>query len=355
VRTRHIIIVALVAACGAAVAGLFAGRWVYSTRGSGATPSPTEVRADLAIAADRLNFGEVWESEQLSWTLPVENRESHPVEIESFSATCNCASIQPQKLFLAPGERRELQLQLDLVTKPPPNGEVGVRIRPKLKEETSGGKRLGPDWILSGRVKRVLSVDEVVYLGRHSELAQPLPPKVVRVAAIAPLSSLSAKSEIPEIEVSVLPPSLGTGNYSVTLTQRSRIPVGSVSGCLLLNPVGTSGEALPIRRVVVRLAIVSDLEAEPPAVQVGGRRNGEVFDDVVVLRSLTGRKLGSVRAEAEGEGLTVEATEVPGEFRVRQSVRGTGTRTNQVRFSAEVDGRKVTTVVPVTYTGIHRD
>ena len=86
--------------------------------------------------------------------------------------------------------------------------------------------------------------------------------------------------------------------------------------------------------------------------QVGGRRLGETFEEVVVLRSMTGRAMGEVRAEAQGDGLSVEAVKAGGSFRIRQRVIGVGTQTNQVRFATVSGKHPVTITVPVSYTGI---
>lgn len=79
---------------------------------------------------------------------------------------------------------------------------------------------------------------------------------------------------------------------------------------------------------------------------------GETFEEIVTVRSLTGRPVATLKAEAEGEGLSVEAVEGGKQFRVRQVVRGTGEQLNRVRFTAELDGRKVKTDLPVSYTGV---
>lgn len=112
---------------------------------------------------------------------------------------------------------------------------------------------------------------------------------------------------------------------------------------------------LPVRELPFGGKIVSDLEAVPPAVQVGGRHLGETFEEVVILRSLSGRMLAAVRAEAEGDGVSVEAMENSGQYRIRQKVCGRGSRTNQVCFRAETAGRPAAVSIPVSYTGVENE
>ena len=76
----------------------------------------------LFVAEDALNVGPIWETEQFSWTVPVRNREPELIEVESISSTCNCLSIEPRSFSLGPGERRDLQLRIDLTSDPEPTG-----------------------------------------------------------------------------------------------------------------------------------------------------------------------------------------------------------------------------------------
>jgi hypothetical protein len=59
---------------------------------------------------DTLNMGTVWEDERFTWNVPVENQDTVPIEVTSFSRTCNCLSIKPEAFVLEPGERSDLHL-----------------------------------------------------------------------------------------------------------------------------------------------------------------------------------------------------------------------------------------------------
>jgi hypothetical protein len=349
-RSRTAVLVILGAVL-AVAAGTVAARRLSAPRNG--TPGPEGEVARLSVPEDRLDLGPVWESDEVYLTLPIENQESGPVEVESFSATCNCLSVEPRSFALRPGERRELRLRLDLTTKQSQGENIGVRLTAKLNPGASGGKRLGPEWRVSGTLRRVLEVEPAVYLGRHSELSA-VPPQVVPVRALVPLASLSARSDIPGVDVSVRPPPAGSATHSVVITSTQPTPVGAFEWSITLHPVARSGESLPPRRVGVRGSIVPELDPHPPAIQVGGRRVGEAFEEVVVLRALSGQPLGPVRAEAEGEGLSVEPAG-DAQFRVRQSVRRPGTQSTRVRFWTEVAARRVEVVVPVEYAGLEHE
>ncbi|HEV3258764.1 MAG TPA: hypothetical protein VG013_17975 [Gemmataceae bacterium] len=299
-----------------------------------------------------MNIGAVWENDRFTWTVPIENDEEKPVEVESFSTTCNCLSVEPQSFVLKAGERRELRLQIDLGSQVKPTGEVTVRLSPRLKQTggTNLAKRFGPEWTVSGQVRRLLAFDKFVYLGRHSELAQPLPVRTIPVQALVPLQSLSAQCDLPGFAPSIQRPE--RRKFLLRLTPVSPRPAGAFEGTVSLKPILEGGKRLPAQRIRFGGRIVPDIESVPPVLQVGGRRLGEAFEDVVLLRSLTARHLSAVRAEAKGNGLAVETLDGTGLFRIRQRVCSPGSRTNRVRFCTQSSGRPVTIIVPVTYTGV---
>lgn len=105
----------------------------------------------------------------------------------------------------------------------------------------------------------------------------------------------------------------------------------------------------------VRGTIVSDLEAQPPAIQVGGRRVGEVVEDTVTLSSLTGRQLGPITVSAEGDGLSVERVGSENRYAIRQIVRRAGIQSNRVVFSTTSGNKPVSAVVRVEFTGLERE
>jgi hypothetical protein len=305
----------------------------------------------LWIPPDALNMGTIWESEEFAWTVPIDNHELSPIEIQSFGSTCNCLSIEPQSFVLGPGQRRDLYLKIDLTSQVKPTGEVSVGLWPVLKNQhTKPEGPIGPEWQIAGQVRRVLKFDRRIYLGQHSELAQPLPVRSIPIEVLVPLVSLSAKSDLAGFSAKV--ERLEGAKTIVHLSSVTKRDLGAFKGTVTLWPIVKGGERLPAQRLEFEGRIVSDVEAVPPVVQVGGRLLGESFEEIVQLRSLTGRALVGVRAEVEGDGLTVECVEAGQRYRIRQEVSSLGTCTNRARFSALVSGHKVDCMVPVSYTGV---
>jgi hypothetical protein len=318
--------------------------------------SPTQQEpplVQLAVPPGAFDMGEIWEAEEFRWVVQVENREIFSVEVEGFSTSCNCAAVEPQSFVLEPGERREIRLKVDLTAKlaSNPDDEVSVQVRPRLKAGADGAVRKGPEWKISGRVRRALALASSAHVGRHSELAQPIPPHSVSFDVLVPLESLSVACDVPGFSASVDLAQPGGKVSVLRLVETSARPVGEFEGVVSLKPILKGGIPLPTRRLRVAGVIVPDVEPDPPAVLVGGRRLNETFEECVSVRSLTGRSVTVVRAEAEGEGLSVVSIE-GGRYRIRQTVRRSGTQTNHVRFTVEASGSGQTVELPVTYTGV---
>jgi hypothetical protein len=307
--------------------------------------------AQLWIPPDALNMGTIWEDEQFKWTAPIENREATPIEVESFGTTCNCLSIEPNSFVLEPGERRELRLRINLTSQVKETGEVAVGLWAHVKkDDRKPGEPLGPEWKITGQVRRVLKFNRRLYLGEHSELAQPLLMRTIPIEVLVPLESLSAECDLSGFTVNVERPEEGKGELRLlSVTSRD---LGAFEGTVSLHPILKGGEQLPVQRLEFEGKIVPDMEAVPPAVQVGGRVLGDTIEDVVILRSLTGRELLGVRVKAEGQGLAVDPVEDNLRFRIRQEVICTGSTMNRVHFCAKVADRDVECIVPVNYTGV---
>jgi hypothetical protein len=182
-------------------------------------------------------------------------------------------------------------------------------------------------------------------------MAEPFPPRRVPIEPILALRFLTAVSDLPGFTAAVERPAAGTKTLTLVISNDGPLPIGPFEGTISLTPVLVDGTALSARRIKVRGSVVPDLELVPPAVHVGGRRVGEVVEEQVTLRSLTGRSLPPVRAVAEGEGLIAEATEDPSRFRVRQTVLRPGPQQSVVRF-ATAEGQPVDIELTVEYIGV---
>src|SRR5262249_44871621 len=146
----------------------------------------------LSIPADKLDFGEVVESDQFSWVLPVTNETNHPVEIISFASSCGCVSLTPQNVVLSVGETCDIKVLLNLTSVPPgtrasntARDEFNVKIAPVLKTSSPLAAR-SVAWLLHGRVKKAFEVtpNTIVFEEQQIIRGKPAKPALLRITAI---------------------------------------------------------------------------------------------------------------------------------------------------------------------------
>ncbi len=338
---RNIRLIGAVVLCVCAATGTL---WY---RGTGATQARSHI--SLWVPEEALNIGDVWENEDLAVVLPIENRGTSEAVVKEFSRTCNCVTVTPNTFVLQPHERIDLRLEVDISTTTGKDLKVGLR--PILAAEPGGRKESMPAWKLVGRVRRPLKFERSVFLGRHSEFAQPLPAWTIPVEVLTPLESIDATCDDSRFVAKVdIPEKMG--NAVLRLTQKAVLPVGAFEGTVILRPRATGGEVLPVRRLRFQGQIVSDIESIPPIFQVGSRQVGDTINEEVVLQSLTNRRFVIVQTETEGDGLSVEVLERNRRYRVKQRACAIGTQNNRVRFHGESEGRRTIFVLPVHYSGI---
>ncbi len=174
----------LAATVAAAVVAGVVVNWLYlryfgqgSPSASPAQSRPSEDSIAFVRAAYR-NLGEIWETADFVWEIPVENRAGHSITIDRISSSCSCTAITPSSLVIPPEQSRPLSVHIDLTTgrKPgtePVPRELRLAIQPMAR---SGGKwtPLG-NWEFHGKVKPILDPKHsLLDLGAHSNLAQPL-------------------------------------------------------------------------------------------------------------------------------------------------------------------------------------
>jgi hypothetical protein len=131
-----------------------AGTWLSKVvRGDRAIANSSST--SLYVPPEYLDFGEVWETDRFSWTLPIQNRGQTDIHITSFGGSCSCAEVSPNNVVIAPGETREVHLTLDLTPskKWNPSDEPRVfeaEISPKFENPAN----LGGEWMESSRSRQ---------------------------------------------------------------------------------------------------------------------------------------------------------------------------------------------------------
>jgi hypothetical protein len=229
-------------------------------------PASTSGVAELYVAVEDLDFGEVWSQRHFEWTLPISNMSHQEIAIAGFRSSCGCTDISPREgLTVPPFERRNVVVQMDLSAANglPNHGlirNVSVDVIPVSAKR---GER-SPVWTISGRVKVALEVlpDHITLDGADQLIEGMSPPtqKLV-VNELLPLGSIRAECD-PDIGTAAIE-SEENGRHSLHFAPRSDGPVGEFSGLISLYPVSPTGDDLPPVEVAVSGRKRSDIHVIP--------------------------------------------------------------------------------------------
>jgi hypothetical protein len=311
----------------------------------------------LTVAPDRLSFGEVWEDSRFNWSLPVENRSGQDILIDNFVSSCTCSAVEPRSLTIPAGETRRVTLTLDLSAKSgarsPPVREFELLLAPQIRE----GPHPPPRWVVRGQVRTAFRVTPpALDFDSHSELAQPLAPRTIRVECLVPIDSLSATCDSPRFRPRVSRSPDDPHQIEVAVVPVTALEQGPFRCAVTLTARTAEGQQLPGKTVVIGGRIIGDVQTAPSEVQFGALPIGEVAEELVALESLAGRRFEVTGADKQGEGLEVTAAPnapVAGPcFLVRQRVVGAGDRAGRVTFKLRSPERGAFTVtLDVRYYG----
>jgi hypothetical protein len=345
--------VLLLCAAMLSAAAVGANRFLWPTRSAAVAPGP-----QVAVVVERTHFGEVSESDRFEWTVPVENREPEAVAVTGIAGSCECMAVEPQQFTLEPGGRIDLRLTLDLRPRPEKRVEADVWpfevvLMPLFKPEP-GKVRRSPEWKVSGRVRRVLDVPDEVSLGTHSEFAPALLPRSLVVIPKVPVRSLRAEVDRPDVAADVRSDPDRPDRFVVELTAKESwsLGLGDVAWGVTLHPLAADGTELPPKTIRLTGRVVPDVRAEPPEVLYPARAVGDVVEEVVSLRSLTGTPFRVERVTAEGVGLGVEPVGDGADYRMRLQLDSPGEHRGVVTFAVEARDRVYQVAVPVVGTAL---
>lgn len=346
-RSRLLLFLGTVAAIATVTVGVVFGRSLLVTPKPEVVPqTPTA----LFVSPERLNFGRTWESPRFAWSFPVTNRGAERLTVEGIASSCSCLSVSPSRFTLAPGETVTVTAEVDLTAKPRESEDAAFVLTP-LAKFASGAAHPKTQWTLSGKSRKLLTLDRRPTLGRVSVLDQPLKPVAVTVTSAIPLDGgIGAKSDNPNVVAKCVPHPTNANKFTLELTAATKLPLGPVKGTVTLTPADRGEPNLPVAVVPFDALIVPDVECLPPAMLGGGHPVGSTFTQSVTLASLGNRPFKILSATADGAGLSVK--QVRDEFLISQKCEQPGQQSGKVVFQVEAaDGRYAITA-DVTYVGI---
>lgn len=330
-RRRLLLITLLVAA--AAGAGTLMARWrspIYS-------PERETQHVALHIDPTHLDFGEVWETDQFEWQVPVRNSSSEPIRAVSGASSCACASATPT-VVIPPGGTAEMKFRIDL--RPRSGGAEPTAVR-DTRIKVSIGIDLSvsdtnSEIELRGRVRKALVVaTNLVDLGCIPPGGMP----ITRVIAVRPLMALSDLTATPDDEVvrcRLAPTNTG---WDLSLTPIANLPPGNYKTTVRLQPTLASNNQPPAVNLSAQFDLLGDIQPDSSPLVLGTHTVGSNAEGRITLRSLSGRPFVVEKwTVGQTESLEVAvggAESASCSFTVRHKVRTAGDQHTNVRFEGK--------------------
>jgi hypothetical protein len=351
VRTRTVLTLALVAACGAAVAGTWAGRL---SRGTPAASQPA-APSDLVIDPAGLDFGEAWETDQFEWTVSAHNASSAPIRASIRASSCSCVAPAAATL-IPPGGSAPLKFRIDLRTRCASVAPVPAEdVRIKVSVGVDGGAGRPAEVELRGRVRRALAVGaRLIDFGRIDASAPPVT-RAVPVRALTNLRELTATPDEAVVEVETHP--TGEGRWEIRKHPAPHLPPGKYKTVVRLRPVLATGEPVPPASLPVEFELPGDVQPDSAVIALGARHVGDVIETPVTLSSRSGRPFVVSACVAEPkDGIDVDAGHAEGASHavtVRLKASAAGDQKARVRFQGkDAAGKAFEAIVEVVYYGL---
>ena len=350
--TRRPVLI-LVAAATVVAIGAIAARRLANRPAAGTARTPPL----LVLDEQQVDFGQVWETDEFEWHVPVRNASCEPTRVRAASGSCGCVASGQPEATVPSGTSARVPIRIDLRNTCGLAADQHVR---EFKTDVFLVANPGPGQeaypvTLRGRVKAavrlpVLAVD----LGRVWVDAPP----TERVIPVRFLTSL--RDVTLTVQGTGLTASFGlaadAGGGEMTVRRSPGLVAGRYSGQLVLQP-SAPAELIPAVRVPYSVEMLGDVQPDAPVVLLGPAPAGAVLGGTSTLSSFSGRPFRlSAWTAADPDGLEVVLPGAAGralELTVRQRVTGPGDRANRLTLSgAGPDGEKFEVDVEVRYYGL---
>ncbi len=319
---------------------------------------PPEPNHGLVVSEEALNLGDVWESNDLPWTIPIKNPTDTTVEIVKLASSCGCAVIDPASLVLSPGETKRIHLRLNLTRRPqaPVNTEFKVQITPEFQSLPLNN----PGWLITARVKTALVVSP-----SRVDFTYPLlrghgpEPQTVLVTGNSAVADLELRYEASHLRVACSKVDDRENTYKIRIGPHMTAPAGPFAHRLDLRAHAKDGRVIGQRSIVVTGLIQEQVQASPSSVLFGLRRIGESAEETISLDSQTKTPFAVCAIRTQDPSTEVLAASQPmtkcRTFQIRQRIKASGHRTSMVTFLVDIANDQEREIrVPISYYGVNR-
>jgi hypothetical protein len=218
----------------------------------------------LSVPDSELDLGDVWVVSAHQREISIANVGRSSVHIDRFFASCQCTSISPAELDLAPGEVRRVGFTFNLAgTSLAENGGRAVPFEIQVRPILSSHQTVPQAWNFRGRARSLFVNTAGSVLLDASRLVrvngEPCR-DTVEVKPVVPLAKLHALTDLPNCKVVASPrgdvfrldfefgPSVPTRSHEFDVLLEAEFPDGTVVDGIRLKtiaPVSHEWEAIP--------------------------------------------------------------------------------------------------------------
>lgn len=317
--------------------------------------APQRVAPPLAIADENLNIGDVWETTDFCWTLPIENQTVEDVRISGFEASCDCVrSIEPKSLIVPAKRTRDVTLVLDLTRRSRPSqgdpDEFGLGVAAAI----DGRQPTRALWVLRGRARPFYAiVPASVHLGDMTR-GRPFPSQTAVVKTETAVETLELDYDRSLLSVLVRQTDDAPATFGLSIAAQPNARSGAINSEVRIRAIARPGERFPGAVVMARGVLREDVQGTPDSLLFGAARLGETREETVVLRSLSNTRFAVEELQTSSPGLMVTPVGGDHTFKIKQRIAELGPQHALVTFIVRLgDSPKTTNIaIPISYNGL---
>jgi hypothetical protein len=299
------------------------------------SPPPLEA---LMVEAKDLDFGEVWERDQLVWRIPLKNGSLEPVDVLGFTTSCSCLKIEPHSFTLAPGECVVLNVTVDFTRKAQQDVDsISREVKVAISPSVSGGLVPQNGWTLHGRVKSPFAISpRVVDFGDDCIRGRSFSSRSVCLIANMPIATIEPEVDAELASVAILKVIDEPGKYEIQVSPNKWIQAGPFAFTVGLRATTAEGVSIPPIPIPVRGRSREEVAPTPDSLTFGARSLGETVKEIVTLHSLVHERFVVLSTEVSSKSIEVDAVEPDSDnqarFRVRWCIGQLGQQTESINF-----------------------
>jgi hypothetical protein len=294
----------------------------------------------LIVPGSALDIGRIWDEKEVSCDLPVENQTANEISIAYIDVSCNCTSVEPRAITVAPRQTAILRLKIDPTHRTP--REVGLIERPFAVEVTpqiqKGIRPRGGGWVVHGIVRSRVTLDALsVQFGESIVYGQPAMPRKACATAHIPVERLEVTTGNQLVKVDVAREKQNPDQFTLSITPKPGLPQGRFASDITIDLITPHGDRLRGTVLPVQGDVQPEVRPLPAKVMLGLKRVGDQAKATVVLQGPSDADMAVEHIETNSPDTNVEAVDLPGSpsgrtFRITQRVTREGEQKSTVRF-----------------------